>query len=90
MILYLASNTRPYVSFTVHQCVWFTHNTKAKYETSVKSICQYIQSTKDKGLMFNSSKKMAVDFYANTDVQDCGDMRILKTLFVLGLGLYLW
>ena len=29
MILYLESNTRPYISFDVHQCDRFTHNTKA-------------------------------------------------------------
>ena len=29
MILYLESNTRPDISFAVHQCARFTHNTKA-------------------------------------------------------------
>ena len=29
MMLYLASNTRPDISFSVHQCARFTHNTKA-------------------------------------------------------------
>ena len=28
MMLYLASNTRPDISFSVHQCARFTHNTK--------------------------------------------------------------
>ena len=40
MMLYLASNTRPYISFAVHQCAWFTHNTKESNKTAVKSICQ--------------------------------------------------
>ena len=40
MILYLASNTRSYISFAVHQCAWFTHNTKESNKTAVKSICQ--------------------------------------------------
>ena len=28
MMLYLESNTRPDISFAVHQCARFTHNTK--------------------------------------------------------------
>ena len=38
MMFYLASNTRPYISFAVHQCAWFTHNTKVSHETAVKRI----------------------------------------------------
>ena len=33
----------------------------------MKSICWYIQGTKDKGLVFNASKKLVVDFYAGAD-----------------------
>ena len=65
MMLYLESNTRPYISFTVHQCVRFTHNTKASHETAVKSICRYLQGTKENGLVFNPSKKLVVDCYAD-------------------------
>ena len=38
MILYLASNTRPDISFAVHQCAQFTKNTKASHDISVKRI----------------------------------------------------
>ena len=38
MMLYLISNTRPYISFYIHQCDRFTHNTKALHDTSVKII----------------------------------------------------
>ena len=37
VMLYLESNTQPYISFDVHQCAHFTHNTKASQETAVKS-----------------------------------------------------
>ena len=47
MMLYLASKTIPYISFTVHQCAWFKHNTKASYETVVKRIYRYLQGTKE-------------------------------------------
>ena len=64
-MLYLASNTRPYISFAVHQCDRFTNNTKASHETAVKKICWYIQGTKDNGLVFNPSKTLVVDCYAD-------------------------
>ena len=67
MMLYLASNTRPDISFAVHQCARFTHNTKASQETAVKRVFIYIQGTKDNGLVFNLSNKLAVDCYADAD-----------------------
>ena len=67
IMLYLASNTRPYISFAVNQCALFTHNTTASHETAMKRICQYLQGTKDNGLVFNQSKKMVVDCYADAD-----------------------
>ena len=67
MMLYLASNTRPDISFAVHQCAQFTHNTKVSHETAVNRICRYLQGTKDNGLVFNPYKKLVVDCYTDAD-----------------------
>ena len=67
MMLYLVSNTRPDTSFDDHQCARFTHNTKVSHETAVKRIFRYLQGTKDNGLVFNPSKKLVVDCYADAD-----------------------
>ena len=67
MMLYLASNARPDISFAVHQCVRFTQNTKVSHKTAVKRICRYLQGTKDNGLVFNPSKKLVVYCYADAD-----------------------
>ena len=67
MMLYLASNTRPDISFAVHKCACFTHNTKSSHEISVNRACRYIQGTKDNGLVFNPSKKLVVDYYTDAD-----------------------
>ena len=83
MILYLTSNTRSDISFAVHQCARFTLNTKASHETAVKRICQYLQGTKVNGLVFNTSKNLVVDFYADADFRDFGYMKILNTLFLI-------
>ena len=65
MILYLASNTKPDISFAIHQCAWFTQNTKASHDTAVKRICWYLQGTKDNGLVFNPYKKLVVNCYTD-------------------------
>ena len=67
MMLYFASKTRPDISFAVHQCAQFTHNTKASHEKAVKRICRYLQGTKENDLVFNPSKKLVVDCYADAD-----------------------
>ena len=67
MMLYLESNTRPYISFAVHQCDRFTHNTKSSHKTDVKRLVWYLQGTKGNGLVFNLSKKLVVDCYADAD-----------------------
>ena len=67
MMLYLSSNTRPYIYFTVQQCARFTHNTKASNETSTRRICRYLQGNKDKGLVFYPSKKLVMNVYADAD-----------------------
>ena len=33
----------------------------------MKRICRYLQGTKDNGLVFNISKELVVDCYADTD-----------------------
>ena len=67
MMFYMASNKRPDISFSVHRCAWFTHNTSASHETDVKRICRYLQGTKYNGLLFNPSKKLVVDCYSDAD-----------------------
>ena len=69
MMLYMASNTRPDISFAVHQYEWFTNNTKASHDSTVKSIFLYVQGTKDKGLVFNPSKETVVGFCVDDDFQ---------------------
>ena len=67
IMLYLESNTRPDIYFSVHQCAQFTRKTKESHKTDVKRICRYLQGTKDNGLVFNPSKKLMVDCYADAD-----------------------
>ena len=60
MNVYMASNTRPDISFAVHQCERFTRNTKASHELTLKRIFFYLQGIKDCSLVFNQIKKSVV------------------------------
>ena len=65
MMLYLASNTRLYISSAVHQCYRFAPNTKASHEMALKRICWYLKGTKENGMVFNTSNKMLVGCYSD-------------------------
>ena len=67
MMLYLASNKITDIYYAIHQCYQFTHNTNSSHEMAVNRICWYIQGTKDNGLVFNTSKKRVVEYYAGAD-----------------------
>ena len=56
MMLYLESNTRPYISFTAKKCFGFNNNINASHYSLMKSICRYLQGNKDKGLIYNQPR----------------------------------
>ena len=87
MMLYLASNTRPNISFDVHQCAHFIHNSKASHKTYMKRIFRYLQGTKDNGLLINPPKKLVVDCYEDAYVAGLWGYENPPALFLLGLGL---
>ena len=90
IMLYLVLNTGPDVSFSFRQCYLFKDKTNASHDTGVKRICQYLQGTKDNGLVFNPSKKLVVDCYSDADFARMWGHKILKVLFLLGRELDLW
>ena len=90
MMLYLVSNKIPDIYVSVNWCANFTHNTKVSHDIYVRRICQYLQGNMYKVILLNISKKMVVYCYLCADLWDCGDIKILKILYVLGVGLNLW
>ena len=67
MMLYLAANSRPDISFAVHQCARFTHNTKASHEEAVLRICRYLKGTINDGMIFKPCKDSTLDCYVDAD-----------------------
>ena len=67
IIFYLKSNTRPYTYFTIHRRLLFTHTTKSSHDMDVKIACLYLQGTKDKFLLFITSKEIMVNCCVDAD-----------------------
>jgi hypothetical protein len=67
MLLYLAGNSRPDISFAVHQAARFTHAPKASHEKAVVRICRYLKATRDEGLVLQPSNTLKVDCYVDAD-----------------------
>jgi hypothetical protein len=67
MLLYLASNSRPDISFAVHQCARFTHNPREIHQKALLRICRYLKGTIHDGLIYEPSEEINVDCYCDAD-----------------------
>ena len=67
MLVYLASNPRPDISFNVHQCARFTHAPHQLHDKAVKCILNYIKGTEDKGLIIEPCQNLKVYCYVDID-----------------------
>ncbi len=64
---FLAQNTRPDISFAVHQCARFCQAPTALHELAIKCIVRYLIYTKDKGLILHPTKTFTLDMYVDAD-----------------------
>jgi Reverse transcriptase (RNA-dependent DNA polymerase). len=68
MLLYLSSNTRPDITFAVHQCARYSHNPKVSHGKAIKRIVRYLQGTKDnKGMLLSPTDDYRVNCFVDTD-----------------------
>jgi hypothetical protein len=64
---FLAQNTRPDISFAVHQCARFCTKPSAIHELAVRRITRYLLATKDRGLLLRPTKDFTLDMYVDAD-----------------------
>jgi hypothetical protein len=67
MMLYLSSNSRPEIQFSVHQCARFTHSPRASHAQAVKRIAKYLAGMKERGLTFSPNPNIKLDCYVDAD-----------------------
>jgi hypothetical protein len=66
-INYLAQNSRPDISFAVHQCARFSKEPKDLHEKAVKHIIYHLQCTIDKPLIMKPNNNLSLDAYCDSD-----------------------
>jgi hypothetical protein len=66
---YLTQNSRPDISFAIHQCARFSKAPRALHENekAAKRIIYYLQCTRDKPLIMKPNKNLSLDAYCNSD-----------------------
>jgi hypothetical protein len=64
---YIPQNTRPDISFAIHQCARYSANPTALHELAVKRIGRYLLATKDKGLILHPTQGFKLDMFINAD-----------------------
>ena len=61
MLMFLSANTRPDISFAVHQAARFSHSPKHSHGVAVKRILRYLKETSDKGMEMTPTEEHRVD-----------------------------
>ena len=64
-LLYLASHTRPDISFSVNLLARFSSCPTLRHWNGIKHIFRYLQGTRDKGLFFSNTSKEALIGFAD-------------------------
>jgi len=93
MLMYLSNNTRPDITFAVHQVARFTHDPKDIHGKAVKRIVRYLAGTHDQGLIFTADYDSGLEMFCDADfaglwkVEDREDPHSVKsrTGFVIKL-----
>ena len=67
MLLYLANNTRPDITFAVSQVARFTHSPRKSHAVAVEIILRYLKGTADKGLIVMPDGIYNLDTWVDSD-----------------------
>ena len=65
--MYLCANTRPDITFAVHQCARFSHKTRRSHERALTRIGRYLLGTKTKGLIFKPTTSLNIEMFVDAD-----------------------
>jgi hypothetical protein len=64
---FIANNTRPDISYQVHQCARFVNTPTFTHYKAVKYLCRYLLKTRDRGLILRPDSNASLDAYVDSD-----------------------
>ena len=67
MMLYVCSNSRPDITFSVNQVARFSVNPKRSNEIAVKRIVKYLRGTLMRGMIIRPDNEMRLDLHIDAD-----------------------
>jgi hypothetical protein len=67
MLIYLCTNTRPDILFSVSQVAKYSKEPKQSHATAVKSIIRYLKRTPDKGMYIKFTERLDLLDYVDAD-----------------------
>jgi hypothetical protein len=67
MLLYLSTNTRCDIAFSVSQVARYSSSPKQSHATAIKSIIRYLKRTEDQGMILRPTGKLELDLYVDAD-----------------------
>ena len=67
IIRYLQQNTTPEISMANHQCARFVNKPMRSHEQAVIQITQYLQSKKERSVIFHPDPKLGLECFVDAD-----------------------
>ncbi len=64
---FLAQNTRPDLTFAIHQTARYSNNPRKSHGEAVKHICRYLLKTRDKGIILKPDGTLELNAYVDAD-----------------------
>ena len=65
--MYFSTNTRPDISYAVHQCARFIYAPKHTHALAINIILRYLKGTRTKGIHISSTGYYNVDCFVDDD-----------------------
>jgi hypothetical protein len=69
MLINLSANTRPDLTYAVHQATRHTHAPRASHAAAVKRILRCLSGTRDKGMFFQPNQSNQIDCHGDAEFE---------------------